>query len=135
MKQHLWPPLLALVLCLTACQRDHRPESLVGEWYARDDEKGLFSRLNFHEDGRFDGCVDYQKKRAVTFEGKWQLSHNVLQYTYTKCEPVMLFQDGRDQDAILEVTETYYTFKTTKGELHRYDRFRRGQPTKPNQPK
>jgi len=135
MKPHVRSLFLALLLCLTAC-RDNRTAAFpVGEWYARDDQKGLFCRLNFHENGRFDGFVDYQSKRAATFEGAWQFKESILHYAYAKCEPVMLFKDGKDQDTIVEVADKYYTFKTSKGELHRYDRFRRGQPTPENQPK
>ncbi len=135
MTPHFWSLLLALVVCLSACRDNHPTAFPVGEWYARDDQKGLFSRLNFHENGRFDGFVDYQNKRAATFEGAWQLKDSILYYTYAKCEPVMLFKDGKDQDAIVEVTDTYYTFKTRTGELHRYNRFLPEQPTPANQPK
>jgi hypothetical protein len=135
MKPHLWSLLLGLLVCLPACRDKHTTAFPVGEWYARDDQKGLFSRLNFRENGRFDGFVDYQSKRAATFEGAWQFRDSIVYYTYAKCEPVMLFKDGKDQDTIVEITDTYYTFKTTKGELHRYDRFRSGQPTPENQPK
>ena len=128
----LW---LALFVCLTACRDNHSSTFPVGEWYARDDQKGLFCRLNFHDNGRFDGFVDYQNKRAATFEGAWQFRDKIVYYSYAKCEPVMLFKDGKDQDTILEITDTYYTFKTAKGELHRYDRFRSVQPTPANQPK
>jgi hypothetical protein len=135
MKQHRWLILLALMASLTACRPGHKAEAIVGEWYARDDERGLFSRLNFHENGRFDGYVDFQNKRAATFEGTWRLNQNTLDYTYAKCEPIKLFKDGKDQDVLLEVTKTYYTFRTAKGEVHRYDRFREGQATVSNQPK
>ena len=126
---------LALLVCLTACNENHALVAPVGNWYARDDKMGIFCRLNFHENGRFDGFFDYQNKRAATFEGSWRFRDGRLYYDYAKCEPVMLFKDGKDQDTILEVTDTYYTFKTAKGELHRYDRFRPGQPTPENQPK
>ncbi len=135
MNPHLRSLLLALVLCLTACGDKHTTAFPVGQWYARDDQKGLFCRLNFQENGHFDGFVEYQSKRAATFEGTWQFSDSILFYSYAKCEPVMLFKDGKDQDTSVEVADKYYTFKTAKGELHRYDRFSPGQPTPENQPK
>ena len=84
MKLHLWSFVPALFVCLAACH-DNRPTTFpIGEWYAHDDQKGLFSRLNFHSDGRFEGFVDYQNKRAAAFEGAWQFRDSILYYTYSK---------------------------------------------------
>ena len=135
MNKRNWPAILATLLLLTACRSNGTDSFPVGEWYARGDKEGLFCRLNFLKNGRFEGFVDYQNKREANFEGSWQYKDNVLYYVYDKCEPVKLFEDNRDQDAIIEIADTYYLFKTKNGELHRYDRFVTGQPTPDRQPK
>lgn len=112
----------------------NQPASLVGSWYARDNQKGLFCLLNFHENGKFDGYVDYQSKHAVSFEGTWQLKSGIIFYVYTKSVPVNFFKEGKDQDELIELTKTYYVFKGTNGERHRYDRVMPGKLTEPNQP-
>jgi hypothetical protein len=111
----------------------HAEATLIGEWYTRDDRQGIYGRLNFREDGKFDGYVDFRSKRAITFEGTWKLKEKILYYIYSKCEPTMVFPDGKDQDEIVSIHPDYYLFKTAKGELHRYDRFIPGKATPPNQ--
>lgn len=127
--------LFLMISCLIArADLSTHAHSLIGSWYTRDDKKGVLGVLNFKSDGRFDGYVDYKSKRAVSFEGKWRFEHDTIFYTYTKSEPINLFKDGKDQDALVEMADSYYLLKTEDGEVRRYDRIVEGKPMAHNQP-
>lgn len=113
--------LLILLMTSVAAGAQPKPAQLVGRW--RSSDAHLSCEITFAADGTFSGHIDLDREVVSTFAGKWSLSGDKLEYTYTRSSPQNA-PLGHDRDRLIELTKGYYVIEANDGSRRKYLRVR-----------
>ena len=115
--------ILALTFCLLSACASPPPgpgDGIVGEWRYAD--KIQSCHYVFSRDGSFNGDVIYRGKAISKFTGRWAISGDVLQYTYTADALGRIPAGATDKDKLLSVKKEFFVIQAADGSRRQYDR-------------
>ncbi len=93
---------------------------LVGHWRYADQNQSCTYTLR--KDGTFAGEVKRKGEATWKFAGRWSLTGDVLNYSYTKSSLDRVPAGSVDQDKLIEITKDHLVLITLDGSRRKYTR-------------